>query len=77
MFAVNGKELRRKRMSLGLNQIQLAARLEINQNTISRYETGALPIPKLVELAVETVERQVNLEEQTESPEVKNDGQAK
>lgn len=42
-------------MSLGLNQAELADLLGIKSNTVSRYETGLLPVPKVVELALEAL----------------------
>ena len=44
-------------MSLGLSQAELAVLLEIKPNTVSRYETGVLSVPKVVELALEGIEQ--------------------
>jgi len=49
---MTGKELKIARVTLDMSQIQLADAIGITQNTISRYETGTLPIPRLVEIAV-------------------------
>jgi transcriptional regulator with XRE-family HTH domain len=50
---LTGRELRRQRLLLGLTQQQLAKRLGMARNTITRYERGFLPtIPKYVELAM-------------------------
>jgi transcriptional regulator with XRE-family HTH domain len=50
---LTGRELRRQRLLLGLTQQQLAKRLGMARNTITRYERGFLPIiPKYVGLAV-------------------------
>ena len=47
------RELRRRRLHLGLIQKELPERLGMNRNTITRYERGFLPtIPKYVQLAV-------------------------
>ena len=47
------RELRRRRLHLGLTQKELPERLGMNRNTITRYERGFLPtIPKYVQLAV-------------------------
>ena len=54
------KDFRRKRMSLGLTQVELAEMLDIKSNTISRYETGLLVIPKAIELALEAIEQRIN-----------------
>ena len=51
-------ELRALRKRLGMTQAQLAAALEISPSSISNYEGGrrpALPIPRLVELACQTL----------------------
>jgi transcriptional regulator with XRE-family HTH domain len=49
---LTGRGLRKERLLLGLTQQQLAARLGMNRNTITRYERGFLKIPKYVALAV-------------------------
>lgn len=54
---MNGKELKIKRAILDMTQSELADELEMNPNTISRYENEDLPIPKTVELALEALER--------------------
>jgi DNA-binding transcriptional regulator YiaG len=38
-----------KRMSLGLKQSELVEMLNVSSNTVSRYETGLLDVPKVVE----------------------------
>jgi transcriptional regulator with XRE-family HTH domain len=54
---LTGRELRRRRLHLGLTQKELAERLGMNRNTITRYERGFLPtIPKYVQLAVKALE---------------------
>lgn len=55
---MTGKELRRARLRMDLEQKELADLLEIRANTISRYENDALRIPKTVELAVKYLELQ-------------------
>jgi transcriptional regulator with XRE-family HTH domain len=53
---LTGRELRRQRLRLGLTQRELAERLGMARNTITRYERGFLPtIPKYVELAIRTL----------------------
>jgi transcriptional regulator with XRE-family HTH domain len=50
---LTGRELRKQRLLLGLTQRELAERLGMARNTITRYERGFLPtVPKYVELAV-------------------------
>ncbi len=60
LLSMESREFKRKRGGLGLTQAELAEMLEIRPNTVSRYETGLLEIPKAVELALETVERRIN-----------------
>jgi transcriptional regulator with XRE-family HTH domain len=56
---MTGKELKRKRAALGLTQVQLAEILGVQPNTVARWENGVLVIPKMVSLAIATVERSV------------------
>jgi transcriptional regulator with XRE-family HTH domain len=57
MSAMTGEELKEKRTTLGLTQAQLAEILEVKPNTVARWERGILTVPKAIELALETVER--------------------
>jgi transcriptional regulator with XRE-family HTH domain len=54
---MEGEELKEKRVALGFTQAQLAEILEVKPNTVARWERGLLPVPRTVELAMETVER--------------------
>jgi DNA-binding XRE family transcriptional regulator len=56
---MTGKQFRIKRATMDLTQAQLASELGVQPNTISRYETEDLKIPKAVELALKTIEQQV------------------
>lgn len=47
--------MRQTREALGLNQTQLAHRLGVNQSSISRFETGQLPIDERTKLALEAL----------------------
>jgi len=58
---MKGKELKVRRQRLGLTQVQLANIFEVRSNTVARWENGVSPIPKLVALAMETVERSFKL----------------
>lgn len=49
-------ELKQRRERLGLTQVQLAETLGYASNTVSRYETGTLEIPKYMELVLEALE---------------------
>ena len=59
---MTGKEFRIKRNLLDLTQAELARELELNPNTISRYEKEDLQIPKTVELALEALAARQNTE---------------
>jgi transcriptional regulator with XRE-family HTH domain len=54
---MEGDELRKKRTVLGLTQAELAEILGVKPNTIARWERGLLPVPRIAELAMQTVER--------------------
>lgn len=50
------KEMFRKhRTRLGLTQAQLAAMIGRHSNTIARYESGELPIPQIVAIALQSI----------------------
>lgn len=53
---MKGSELKRVRERLRLTQVQLAAELGIQSNTVARYERDVLAIPRTVELAVQALE---------------------
>jgi transcriptional regulator with XRE-family HTH domain len=53
---MEAKEFRRRRIRLGVTQTELAEMLDVQPNTVSRYETGTLAISKVVELALEAIE---------------------
>ena len=50
------QELKKRRERLGLTQAQFAEILGVASNTVSRYETGLLEIPKYFELIFEALE---------------------
>ena len=54
---MKGKELKARRAALGMTQVQLAEVLGVQPNTVARWENGVLAVPKLVALAMDTVER--------------------
>lgn len=56
-LTMDAKSFKKKRAIIGLTQQELAGALEIAANTVSRYETGNLDIPKTVELALEALEK--------------------
>jgi DNA-binding transcriptional regulator YiaG len=54
---MEGSELKVKRENLGLTQTELADILGVKMNTVYRWESGILSVPKSIALAMETVER--------------------
>jgi len=54
---MEGIELKQKRENLRLTQTELAEILGVKMNTVYRWESGILTVPKSIELAMETVER--------------------
>lgn len=58
---MEGNELKKRRMGLGFTQVRLAEILGLQPNTISRYETGLLEIPKIIEVAITGLECQEKL----------------
>ncbi len=54
---MEGNELKAKRENLGLTQTELANNLGVKMNTVYRWESGILSVPKSIELAMDTVER--------------------
>jgi predicted transcriptional regulator len=54
---MTGKEFKIKRVTFDMKQSDIAKELGLNSNTISRYETGDLPVPKVVELSMEALEK--------------------
>ncbi len=48
-------DIRSLRQELGFSQSELAAKLGLNQSTISRFETGELPVDERTRLALEAV----------------------
>ena len=55
---MTGDELKKRRNALELTQAQLAELLDVKPNTVTRWENGVLVVPRTVELAMETVERE-------------------
>lgn len=54
---MTGKEFKIKRVTFDMTQADIAKELGLNPNTVSRYETGGLPVPKVVELSMEALEK--------------------
>ena len=53
---LNKDQFRRRRKRLKLTQTELAKRLGKSRPTIARYESGELPVPKAIEMALKVVE---------------------
>ncbi len=49
-------ELKKRRERLGLTQTSFAETVGISANTVSRYETGTMTIPKYMDLVLEAME---------------------
>ena len=64
---MEGKELKQKREKLELTQTELADILGVKMNTVYRWESGILSVPKSIELAMETVERKLTKKQQDKS----------
>jgi transcriptional regulator with XRE-family HTH domain len=60
IICMTGREFKIKRVIVDMTQAEIATELGLQPNTVSRYETGDLKIPKTVELALETIERKFN-----------------
>lgn len=48
-------DMRTIRRELGLSQVELAGKLGLHQTTISRFETGELPIDERTALALDAL----------------------
>ncbi len=56
LFVMEKNELKKRRERLGLTQTSFAEMIGISANTISRYETGTMTIPKYMDLVLEALE---------------------
>jgi DNA-binding transcriptional regulator YiaG len=55
---VTGKELKRIRLVMELEQTELAKKLGVHSVTVSRWETGASPVPKAIALLVKLMAKE-------------------
>ena len=56
---MTSEELKAFREKYNLSQEELADKLKVARNTVSRWEVGTVKIPEIVDLALETVERRL------------------
>jgi DNA-binding transcriptional regulator YiaG len=52
---VTGKDFAKLRQSAGFTQAQLAREIDVTIRSLTRWETGETPIPKIAELALRYV----------------------
>jgi transcriptional regulator with XRE-family HTH domain len=55
-FNMETNVLKQRRERLGMTQADLSKYLGVASNTVSRYETGSLPIPAHMDLVLEALE---------------------
>jgi transcriptional regulator with XRE-family HTH domain len=55
VLSVTGNEFRRWRRSAGYSQSQLAREIDVTIRSLTRWETGETPIPKIAELALKYI----------------------
>jgi transcriptional regulator with XRE-family HTH domain len=48
-------KLKQKRSRLGYTQVELAEQLGVTGNTVARWERGEVPMPRLLDKALECV----------------------
>lgn len=49
---MTGKQFKKLRVSIGYTQAELTKEMDVYIRTVSRWETGELPVPKVAELAL-------------------------
>lgn len=60
---MTGEEFKQLRERMRLSQKDLAARLDVTETTLYRWETGKVKVPKLAELAIKQVRAQLREED--------------
>ena len=53
---MTGTELKERRQAMLLTQSELAHELRSTQNTVARWETGLVPVPKMLDVSLLMVE---------------------
>ena len=56
---MTAQELQEWRVSHSLTQVMLAERLGVHVQTVARWEQGARDIPPYLQLALQTIDREV------------------
>jgi len=56
---VTKSDFKKLRESIGYSQARLSKEMDVTIRTISRWETGEVKIPKVVEIAIRTIVRDV------------------
>jgi transcriptional regulator with XRE-family HTH domain len=62
MTVMDGKELRSRRVALGMTQEALAKEFEVTANTVARWERGEVPRTGILPAWVDKVLRQIEIE---------------
>jgi transcriptional regulator with XRE-family HTH domain len=57
---MNGDQLKQWREARGLTQTELSELLGVHLNSVSRWEVGMRGIPSFLDLALETIDRDLN-----------------
>ena len=55
---MTGKQLKKRRAALKLTQKELALKLQVEPNTVARWERELRAIPAFLDLALQTIERE-------------------
>ena len=57
---MTGKQLKKRRADLDLTQKELALKLQVEANTVARWEREIRAIPAFLDLALQTIERETS-----------------
>jgi len=64
---MTGKQLKKRRADLKFTQKELALKLQVEPNTIARWERELRTIPAFLDLALQTIEREKPRKKKTKS----------
>jgi transcriptional regulator with XRE-family HTH domain len=62
-ISVSARTFKKERLAKGYSQSQLARELDVDVMTISRWERGVMPIPRMAELALSSLKPKLKKEE--------------